>query len=94
MNAKNKKILLNVSIIFFVLIVWGYLNIWRSPKFFLERNTCEPFENILSMKKYSWLSDSHERPYVFKSKNVLVFGSEHTKNPRDPQIETIDIAFK
>ena len=78
----------------FILIAWGYFNIWRSPNFYLEKNTCEPFENVLSMEQYSQLADSHERPCIIDGENVLVYGSQHIKDPNDPQIEAIDIAFK
>lgn len=91
---KVKKIALSIGTILILLIIWGYFNIWRSPKFYLEKNICEPFKNVLTMKQYSNFVDSHERPYVYQNENILIFGSEHTKNPNDPQIKTIEIAFE
>lgn len=88
-----KKILISISTVLILLIVWGYFNIWRSPKFYLEKNTCSPFENILTMKQYGEVINTHKRPYIIKSEHVLVFGSEHTKNPNDSQIETIETVF-
>jgi hypothetical protein len=88
-----KKYILSIIIIILLLIVWGYFNIWRSPKFFLTENTCEKFENILSMEQYHKLIESHERPFIINGENVLVFGSEHIKDPNHQQNEAIEIAF-
>ncbi|WP_422104180.1 hypothetical protein [Winogradskyella sp.] len=91
---KIKKVALSIAIILILLIVWGYFHIWRSPKFYLDKNTCDPFERVLTMEEYRNYVNSHERPYVYNKENILVFGSEHTKNPNDPQIGSIEIAFK
>jgi len=74
-------------------MAWGYFNIWRSPKFILVKNTCEKFENVLTMEQYSQLAESHERPYIITGKNILIFGSEHIKDPNNKQNEAIEIAF-
>ena len=93
MMKKFKKIILSVGIVLILLSIWGYFNIWRSPKYYLEKNTCEPFENILSMEQYGQLAKIHERPFVVKTESVLVFGSEHSKDPNDEQMETIETTF-
>ena len=90
---KSKKIILSTGIIIILMILWGYFNIWRSPKFFTEKNTCEKFQNILTMEQYGLLSDTHKRPYLVKSKDVLIFGSEHIKDPDNQQNNDIEIAF-
>ena len=90
---KFKKIILSVGIVLILLIIWGYLNIWRSPKFYLEKNTCDLFENILSMEQYRQLSQIHKRPFIVKTESVLVFGSEHSNDPNDAQMETIETTF-
>lgn len=91
---KVKKIILSGGTIFLLITVWGYFNIWRSPKFYLENNSCDPFENILSMEQYGQLSQIHKRPFIVKTESVLVFGSEHSKDPNDVQMETIETTFK
>ncbi len=90
---KTKKILLYTALVLLLLIGWGYFNIWRSPNFYMEQNNCKAFEEILSMKDYGNLSDFHERPYIYKTDKVLVFGSEHTKDPSHPQLQTMEEAY-
>jgi len=89
-STKSKKYFIGVLILLAILIVWGYFNIWRSPRYFMETNSCEMFEDVLTMSQYGELADSHERPFIFKTKDVLVFGSEHTKEPEDDQIELME----
>ncbi len=86
-----KKVVLSVGIILVLLIAWGYFNIWRSPKFFQENNTCEKFQNILNMEQYGLLAENHKRPYIINGKNVLIFGSEHIKDPKNQQNKDIGI---
>jgi hypothetical protein len=90
---KSKKIVLSVVILLISLIGWGYFNIWRSPIFFIEKNTCEKFHNVLTMEQYGQLAESHERPYIIHGKNVLIFGSEHIKDSYHPQNKDIEDAF-
>ena len=45
------------------------------------------------MEQYSLLSDSHKRPYIIKRKNVLIFGSEHIKDPDNQQNNDLEIVF-
>ena len=88
-----KRALYSFLAVVLMLIMWGYFNIWRSPKYYLDQNTCKTFEKILTMEQYGQLSDIHERPYIFKNADLLIYGSEHTKNDNDPQINSIDAAF-
>lgn len=90
---KAKKIILITGIVLILLITWGYFNIWRSPKFYMEKNSCDEFQNVLTMKQYGQLTDNHERPYIIKGENVLIFGSEHIKDPSDPQNIAIENSF-
>lgn len=89
-----KRAVLTIVVILILLIAWGYFNIWRSPKFILEKNTCEKFEDVLTMEQYDQLAESHKRPFIITEKNVLIFGSEHIKDPNNQQNEAIELAFK
>jgi hypothetical protein len=91
--TKWKKIILSVVMILLTVIGWGYFNIWRSPKYYLETNNCEKFQDILTMQQYGQLADSHERPFIITKKNFLIFGSEHIKDPDHKQNKEIEAAF-
>lgn len=91
---RYKKIGLTIGICLLLFMVWGYFNVWRSPKYYMQKNSCNIFENILTMKQYGELVNTHKRPYVYNNENILVFGSEHTKNPDDPQLKMIETSFK
>lgn len=88
-----KKSIITVVSILLLLIVWGYFNIWRSPKYFLEQNNCNNFSSILTMQQYGELSNTHDRPYIIEKESVLVFGSEHTKDSKDNQLKLMDSLF-
>lgn len=92
--SKSRKIIFSISTIFLAATAWGYFYIWRSPKYFLENNTCKDFDKILSMQQYGELVDTHERPYIIRKTNVLVFGSEHIKDPDHEQNKTIVTKFE
>jgi len=90
---KAGKIALIVFTVLAMMILWGYLNIWRSPKYFLETNICDHSDLILPSAGYGALAASHARPFIIREDSVLVYGSEHSKDPDDPQNETIEDAF-
>jgi len=90
LSTNTKRYVLAILFLFIILIVWGYFNIWRSPKYILETNTCTTFEAVLPMARYGEFADSHERPFIFKNENLLVFGSEHTKDPEDSQLTLME----
>jgi hypothetical protein len=72
------------------LILWGCANIWRSPEFYPIADTCEPDNRILTMQEYGEFANTHPRPFIISSDDYLIFGSEHTDNPDDPQIKLIE----
>ena len=91
--SKVRKIIFTAGIILILLILWGYFNIWRSPKYFLEKNTCKEFQSILTMEEYSKLMIGHSRPYIIHRKNIFIFGAEHINNPANRQIQDIETSF-
>ena len=75
-------------------IVWGWKNIWRSPPYFPQSvNEVALSAHIMTMDEYDQVIDSHVRPYVVQIEGnpgaVLLYGSEHTKSPNDPQMMDI-----
>ena len=91
--SRCKRVLLISFSLLILFMIWGWFNIWRSPKYFPHTQDCTKNENILTMDEYGQFVDSHARPYIIRKPNVVVFGAEHTKDPDDPQIEMINSAF-
>ena len=46
------------------------------------------------MQQYGELVNTHERPYIIRENDVLVFGSEHIKDPDHEQNKTIETKFE
>jgi hypothetical protein len=67
-----------------------YFFTWRSPAHFKQENDCRDTVGILSMRQYRLVRDTHARPFIVQTERVLVYGSNHTKNPDDPQIKDIE----
>jgi hypothetical protein len=101
MNLKliMKRILQTSSLVMFLSCILIQCNvIWRSPKSYKPKQLKELQPSIMSLDDYSnsGLIDTHARPYIYKieSKNgkgaVLVFGAEHTKDPKDKQFPIME----
>jgi hypothetical protein len=64
--------------------------VWRSPDYFTAYETITLKEPILTSEEYTARAASHERPYIVRiNDSVLLFGAEHTNDPRNPQIDSI-----
>lgn len=102
-KSVNKKtpLIKRGTLIFFGLFiaftVWGYFNIWRSPKYYLQKKTCQEVSGILTMQQYGKVADTHARPYLVQTPQLLVYGSAHIKDPTHKQnahIEKVWNEFK
>jgi len=67
---------------------------WRSPAYYTDYGPIELTSPILTDEEYSSLVDTHPRPYIVEidTQNggaLLLYGSEHTQDPDDPQIADI-----
>jgi len=67
---------------------------WRSPDYYIDYGKIELTTHILTSEEYGSLVDTHPRPYIveIESQNggaLLLYGSEHTQDPNDPQIADI-----
>lgn len=80
--------------VFFILLFTGV--IWRSPGYYATAAVREFNHPVMSMEEYSE-SVGHVRPYIYKLGNgrgeVYVLGIDHTKDPRDRQIDSIEKAW-
>jgi len=58
-----------------------YLVAWKSPKYFTVR---EPKSYpIIAFRNYT---GEHPRPYIIRQDRIVLFGSTHTRNPKDSQL--------
>lgn len=77
-----------------VLLVFAFTLFWRSPDYYTDYDSIELAAPLLTSEEYDALVDTHPRPYIveFESQDsgaVLLYGSEHTQDPTDPQIADI-----
>jgi hypothetical protein len=94
----KKAILITVSVIlsaFAILLILLFAGIiWRSPSRYNPSRTYTFEKPIMSMGEYGHLPNNHERPYIYRLKkdtgSVTVLGIDHTFDPDDPQIDSIE----
>lgn len=72
------------------LVVGGCALAWRTPPELRPPATITLAVPIMTMEQYGDFVDTHPRPYVYeisaKTGAVLMFGSEHVKDPKDAMI--------
>ena len=81
--------------VFLILFFTGV--IWRSPAYYslkTQRNIEQP---VMSMEEYG-RSGGHVRPYIYRLKGdkgeVYVLGIDHTVDPEDRQIDSVEKAWE
>ncbi len=97
-TAMKKAILITVSVILSALAILLILLftgiIWRSPSRYTPSRTYTFEKPVMSMGEYGSLTEIHARPYIYMLKKgtgaVTVLGIEHTVDPGDPQIDSIE----
>ena len=87
--------LLGIIGVFVLLFFTGV--IWKSPGYYSitkQRTLAQP---VMSMEDYS-MSGGHLRPYIYRLKNgrgeVYVLGIDHTTDPEDRQIDSVERAWE
>ena len=83
-----------IFIAFALLLAFASTLFWRSPDYYTDYETIDLVAPILTSEEYGALIDTHPRPYIVEIEtqnggSVLLYGSEHTQNPDDPQIADI-----
>jgi hypothetical protein len=58
---------------------------WKSPKYYVASLHAE--QPILLFKDYT---TDHAKPYVIQKENLVIFGGEHTKDPKHPQLQQLE----
>ena len=79
-----KKTLICSLIVILGAMAWGFVYIWRSPKYYSLASECLPDGRILTMQEYGKVIDTHERPYIVRTANAIIFGAEHSRDPEAP----------
>jgi len=90
---KYRKLLIFIFTIA-ALLAFASTLFWRSPDYYTDYEKIELAAPILTSEEYGSLIDTHPRPYIveIESQNggaLLLYGSEHTQDPNDPQIADI-----
>ena len=87
--------ILGIIGVFLALLFTGI--IWRSPGYYSVAEQRDFEHPVMSMEEYSRQID-HVRPYIYKIRNgrgeVYVLGIDHTKDPNDVQIDSIERAWE
>jgi hypothetical protein len=80
-------------LVFAVLLVLASTLFWRSPDYYTDYDSIELAAPLLTSEEYDALVDTHPRPYIVEIESQdgasLLYGSEHTQDPDDPQIADI-----
>jgi hypothetical protein len=63
---------------------------WKSPKYYTVKSAGEAGPFI----PFSQYNGTHPRPFIVEEGGVLIFGAEHTRDPKDPQIRSIEAAWR
>ena len=63
-----------------------FLISWKSPKYYTLQQKHQPYQ-YTPFKNYN---SEHPRPFIVEQGNVLVFGAEHTRNPKHKEIAMIE----
>ena len=88
-------VLLGIVLLFLLLLFTGV--IWRSPAYYSLKTTREFKQPVMGMEEYS-RSGGHVRPYIYRlaqnGGEVYVLGIDHTLDPEDRQIDSIEKAWE
>jgi hypothetical protein len=63
---------------------------WKSPKYYIVKD----YQTAGPYLPFSQYQVNHPKPFVVEEKGVLIFGAEHTRDPKDPQIRSIGAAWR
>lgn len=66
-----------------------FLVAWKSPKYY----TVKDYHTAGPYIPFSRYDANHPRPYVVEEDSVLIFGTEHTRDPHHPQIHSMEAAW-
>lgn len=75
-----------------VVLVLGivFMVAWKSPKYYIVKD----YHAAGPYLPFSRYNGNHARPYVVETDKVLLFGAQHTRNPKDPEIRSMEAAWR
>jgi len=82
-----KKLLKILGLLVLTAVVLGgavFLLAWKSPKYYIAKSSTNA--QYLLFKSYK---ADHAKPYIIETANVVIFGAEHTRDAKDPQLKLI-----
>jgi hypothetical protein len=82
-----KKFFKILGLLFLTAVVLGgavFLLAWKSPKYYVAKSSAPA--QYLQFKNYK---ANHTKPYIIETNNLVIFGAEHTRDPKDSQIKPI-----
>jgi hypothetical protein len=93
-RARLKTIGIAILVLWLAVVLWGFVFAWRRVPEYLPQSDVQIPAHIMNNEEYGQVIDQHDRPYIVEIEAanggaVLVYGSEHTKDPSDPQIADI-----
>jgi hypothetical protein len=86
---KLKRVLLSALVTTLCLVGIIYIIAWRSPKYY---ECATPFSNrdsIIAFKDYGQVAN-HARPFIIQKSNLVLFGTSHTRDPKNKEIPMIE----
>jgi len=90
LNYQNMKKLLKLTawIAGIVILTLGliFLIAWKSPKYYTLQQQHQPYSYI-PFKDYN---GEHPRPFIVEKGNALIFGAQHTRDPKHAEIAIIE----
>jgi hypothetical protein len=79
--------LATVLLVAAILTTLTFTYFWRSPAYYLDVVPAPGESRMIPLRHYR---SGHANPYVYQVGDVLVFGSEHSRDPGHPQIAEIE----
>lgn len=89
--SKTVRAVIAVVAAVLVMMLLAITYFWRSPAYYLDVEAY-PAETKVGAKRDYRLG--HPQPYIYEADGVLVYGSVHTKDPGDPQLDDIESRWK
>lgn len=94
-RARWKTVLLVILGLWLAVVMWGLIFAWRRAPEYLPQSEIQIPAPIMDNDAYGQVINHHERPYLINIEAegdgaLFVYGAEHTKDPKDPQIADIE----
>ncbi|HEX2532522.1 MAG TPA: hypothetical protein VHK69_02235 [Chitinophagaceae bacterium] len=89
----NKKLRFASGILLMLVLTAGlvFLLAWKSPPYYEVAGAPAKATPYIPFARYD---AEHPRPYVVQQPGVVVFGAEHTRDPKHPQMARIEQEWK